>query len=199
MRREEEDLSWSSKDGLSWRPLNAIYLHTPLFRYTQDAAVPVFSQIWGVPHLFKNPLMNAPLLSSCIMFHVKARIKYKPSFQASPTQTRTYTHVYPAKHGPAVSGCLLMLSQSTWAVAWPANHNICRLVFTTVWTLLFGAVCARRAKRFQLQRVHVSPQSALINHISRQARAKLHRPATLPPFPPKVPFFPWLSASLLSA
>lgn len=107
-----------------------------LFRFTQDATVPVFGQIWRVPHLFKTSLMNAPLLSSCIMFHVKARIKYNPSFQASPTQTCTYMHVYPAKHGPAVSGCLFMLSQSTWAAAWPANHNICRLVFTTVLTLL---------------------------------------------------------------
>lgn len=43
-----------------------------------------------------------------------------------------------AKHGPVVSGCLLMLSQSTWAVAWPTNHNICCLVFTTVWTLLLA-------------------------------------------------------------
>lgn len=68
------------------------------------------------------------------MFRVKAAVKCNPSFQASPTQTRTYTHVYPAKHGPVVSGCLFMLSQSTWAVAWPANHNICRLVLTTVLT-----------------------------------------------------------------
>lgn len=79
--------------------------------------------------------MNVLLLPSCIMFHIKAGITYNPSLQASPTQTHTCTHVYPAKHGPALSGCLFMLSQSTWAAAWPANHNICRLVFTTVLTL----------------------------------------------------------------
>lgn len=44
--------------------------------------------------MFKKPLMNALLLPSCIMFHVKAGITYNPSSQASPTQTRTHTHVY---------------------------------------------------------------------------------------------------------
>lgn len=151
--------------------------------------MPVFSQIWGGATLVQKPLNECS--ASVILYYVPRQSKNKIQPIISGV-SNTNTHVYPAKHGPAASGCLLMLSQSTWAVAWPANHNICRLVFTTVWTLLFSAVCARRAKRFQLQRVHVSPQSALINHISRQARAKLHRPTTLPPFPPKVPFLPWL-------
>lgn len=126
---------WRRQSGLETLPLNAISLRQLLFRFTQDVTVPVFGQIWREPRLFKKLLMNALLLPSCIMFHVKAGITYNPSFQASPTKTRTYTHIYPAKHGPALSGCLFMLSQPTWAAAWPANHNICRLVFTTVLTV----------------------------------------------------------------
>lgn len=135
MRRGGSIMSQRRQSGLETLPLNAIYFLQVLFGFTQDVTVPVFGQIQREPRLFKELLMNALLLPSCIMFHVKAGITHNPSFLASPTQTRTYTHVYPAKHGPALSRCLFMLSQSTWVAAWPVNHNICRLVFTTVLTL----------------------------------------------------------------
>lgn len=96
-------MSQRRQSGLETLPLNAIYLLQLLFGFTQDVTVPVFGQTRREPRLFKELLMNALLLPSCIMFHVKAGITHNPSFQASPTQTRTYTHVYPAKHGPALS------------------------------------------------------------------------------------------------
>lgn len=135
MRREGSTAIQQRRLELETLSLNVICLQPLLAHFPQDVVVPVFGQNWKVPRLFEKPLMNTPLLPSCILFHVKAGMKYNPSFQASPAQTRTHAHVYRAKNGPAVSGCLFMLSQSTWAAAGPANDNICRLVFTRVLTL----------------------------------------------------------------
>lgn len=82
------------------------------------------------------------------MFHVKTRTNTAHHFKhASITQTHTYvqyicilcqTWTCSVTHTRTLNPWvdhLFIPSQSTWAVAWPANHNICHVAVTTGLTL----------------------------------------------------------------